>query len=956
MSDDPQRIKKANDVLSVADSLDMDYPAVCLMRGWAEYLSAKQLTSTWFDHALSKGLVLGAVGLALLYIHRPLKNDAKKNPVPYLAGALHESVCPPGVWTALATALYRDGALDNARRVARRAVRANRTCSPAARREPLYILAVIEMAARSNPDDVALCVAEAYKLGAHTDARVLCLIANLHFAGGDFERAHAFATSALQYVDKLPVSVGTAFSSVREQVRAEALSHLARALMHMRRPEEALDALETIRTIYEKHTDIPVNPGVLLRLGLLRLASERKDDEHVAQQCLERVLKMTNDRCAVALRALGVLLGRRILMSPKRGRHRNSESHTRALELLKKGIASGEDGRNDSTAQLVYAGLVEEYDPKRAMIAYRQAVRSMQERGEHIDVEVWNNYSALLARLGEVDEAENMFDNIPEDLIKDSTTLLYNRARLAEMAGNVDLAKSMYRDFDQNATQYQEARVRLAILLMNESGGVKEAEEILKEAIEHNKTRAPAAVYLSNLYSKERKFQEAQTVLEQNRQQGDYLELALAGFMHRFLSSLELDRRDRFLTKHIGQPLMNMLKRNGHNAVAANGVGVCFAEWKQYADARDAFNAANCGANAETVSRINLAHTLVILGQKELADSATFTGKPSKRAVNNASVSFKKAANLYGDALEKMEMKGSREEMGQYFELMLYVAWAHAESENYTESVKYLKKLAHLLPRNHVVWFNLALMLFENAEKMAGEGASIEEMERASLEFEASRAAIVRASHTAVFKSVDGVANIRLKRDYISATDRYIWSRTRKHDLNVVNKKMQKEEDDEKRRQREQRFREFQEREERKKQMAEELKRKKEEELQKAFLQSQQRIRENNEKDLEYQRQQEEKKRKMEFDDEEVVYEDDADVKPTKKRRRKKMRVEEDEDDDDGGSKAKRKRAVKRAPDDSGSEYSSAEEGDGAGGAESPSKRPRFSLGRAGEPENGSPS
>lgn len=936
ISDDENKIQKANDVLSTADALDMDYPAVWLMHGWADYFSAKQLSSTWFDHALSKGLVLGAVGLALLYINRPVKSDARKNPVSFLAGALRQSVCPPGVWTALATALYREGSLENARSVARRAVRANRLCQLPARREPLYILAIINLAALANVEDIALCAAEAYQLGGHRDARVLTLIAQLHFGGGDFETAQSFARRALDCVDLLPTRIGSTFTAVREQVRADALWQLARALMHLRRPHDAVAALESIKHIYDTNSDATVNPGVLLRLGLLKLASEQKDDEPIAQQCLERVLKISNDRCPIAQRALGVLLGRRVLVAVKKGKHRAGDTHTRALELLKKGLESGEEGRNDSTAQLVYAALIEEHQPKRALSAYRQAVETMEKRNEqHVDVEVLNNFAALLARTGNFEEAKEVMAKINDDAIRNSPTLLYNRARLAEMVGDTQKALRMYREFDPSAPQHMEARLRLGIVLMNEKDTVQEAEEILKQAVEHPKTKATAAIYLSKLYSNQKIFKKAQVVLEQNRQQGDYMELALSSFMHRFLSVLEADRRNRFLTNHIGQPLVSMLKRNSRNASAANGVGVYFAEWKRYGEARDAFTMANCGANPETIARINLAHTHVLVGQKEIAESANFTGKPSGRAMANARGGYEQAAKLYSDALGTMKLTGSQDNLKEYCELLLYLAWAQAEGGKYSESVKHLKKLVHLMPKSHVLWFNLSLMLFESAGKRSRPGARMQELEAASLEYEGSRAASARAHLLTSSRHLDELTNSRIGREAIRHFERYLRSKAKKHEVNLVNSKNEAEEEEERQRKREDEMREMQKREEEKKQMEDDDRRKKEEELRKSFMDSQkkQKMFEENYQVLLSQR----KRKKVEDDEEEIIYEEGEAV-PTAPKRKKRRKAELEYDEGDKPKKRKGKRPIE----DSGSEYSSG--ADVNNGGERESKKARFST------------
>jgi len=69
---------------------------------------------------------------------------------------------------------------------------------------------------------------------------------------------------------------------------------------------------------------------------MLKLATGRKEDEKIAQECLEKVLKNTVERSYPAMRALGYLLGRRYLLTMRKGKPRGGDLYRRATELLKR--------------------------------------------------------------------------------------------------------------------------------------------------------------------------------------------------------------------------------------------------------------------------------------------------------------------------------------------------------------------------------------------------------------------------------------------------------------------------------------------------------------------------------------------------------------------------------------------------------------------------------------------
>lgn len=922
-----KHLRAAADVFSRADTLNMDYPAIWASRGWSEFHAGKSLTSTWLDNAMENGLMLGAIGLAALYLNRPTKLDPKKDPVSLLVSALRAKCCPPGVWTALGYALYKEGRISLARTVAVRAISALRNALDHEKREAFYLLALVESASKKEDalNSMSIALAEAYHLNGQKDSRILSLIAHTFFSAGDFKRAESFAKRALDAVEEAPgASFGSMFGGLQASAKAEALFQLARAQHHLGRTDEAIFGLESVKTLSESDTaPLKVNPGVLLRLGLLKVAGERREDEQIAQECLERVLKTSGERCGIAKRALGVLLGRKLLVGLKRGRPLGGETFDKAVELLKHGLDDEPEGKKDVPAQLVYAALVEEFYPKKCLIAYRQAIATLEEQGEKIDPEIWNNFSSILARLGHVDEACEATAKIDDPYADSCPAVLYNRGRLAELRGRYDEAESIYRSFKPESSHYTEASIRLAVLLMRDKEGMKEAEELLQNAKDTRKSKACAVMYLSRLHEAKREFGKAQKVLEANRFDNDYLSLAFSSFMHRFLSALDEDRRSRFLTNHIGQPLVSLLKRNERNMAAANGVGVYFAEWKLYTEAREAFSNVGSGPKPDHDSRINLAHTNVLRGQRELRDSAKYTGRPSRRAINNASGSFEQAIKLYSEALEVSSLTGNNmKSFTSYCELLLYLGWAQFEARKFEQCIVTLKKLVHLMPTNGVAWFNLGHALFESATERVRTGTTrLKDLEIATREYEGSKMALNRSGHLLRGRE-DEFARATVSRADVANFERYVRQRAKKHDVNVLNAKTKAEDEAEQQRQRLADLKRDQEKEKQQREELEKERIKKEQQLREAFEASIRKKKQYEEQNLLIQ----EQRRKKQNEDEDSSYEEETSGAPQKRGKRKKKEEDFIVDDDavDMEENPPKRRAVgrRRVADGSGSEYS----------------------------------
>eukprot|EP00177_Eucheuma_denticulatum_P003063 GFKZ01005520.1.p1 GENE.GFKZ01005520.1~~GFKZ01005520.1.p1 ORF type:complete len:1115 (-),score=231.88 GFKZ01005520.1:3801-7145(-) len=970
-----ERLRKAADVFSRADKIDLDDPSIWAARGWAEFHAGKSSAMSWFDNAKDKALVLGSMGLAALHLHRG-KGEGKRDVVSLLVSALRTNICPGGVWTGLAYALFKEGRLKAARNVARRAVKAVAGAKNE-RLEALYLVALVEDADKESGsvEHMVAALREAYiGCGGDRDPRILALIAELHFFGGDFVTAERMAKKALDICESgsFGVSIGGIFAGIRAGIKQTALFQLARAQHHLGKIDEAVQGFEEIKRMADSPEgvsakinssvgapkDESVNTGAFLRLGLLKLSTSRKEDEPMAQECLEKVVKESHDRCGIAMRALGVLLGRKVLLGLKRGRPRGGEMYQRAVSLLKKGLAEDENAKKDIPAQLVYGSLVEDVSPQIALNAYREAVKALEEESSPVDPEIWNNMASLLARLGHIAEAKDIVSTkIDRSFAADCKTVDYNEGRLAEMDGDVAKAEQIFRGMRKGHPHYYEAITRIAIMAMGDEKRADEAESLLKEAMDSPTTKSVAAAVLSTLYTSQKRFKQAQEVLETNRHDGDYLALSFSSFMHRFLDSLDQDRKARFLVNHIGTPLISILRRSKRNSFAANGVGVYFAESKMMSEARDAFTAAGAGPFTTKTAKVNLAHTQVHLGHRAISDSARVTGRPSQNVVSSTRAMFEQADKLYRDALEATPLVGEKSEFNSHCELLLYTAWGQFEAREFREAADILIKLTHLAPMSPVAWFNLGQSLLESATvRVANASNVLEEMQLAKDEFEGSRHAFLKSMMLSREQN-DPISRSRVDRKVAYGLERYVRQQGKSHDVKLRNAILAEEEREEKRNESLEILRKRKERDAKLEREAQAARLKKEEELRKAFEESK----------MKKEKYEEEYERELQMKSEDALADeddmDDAAAAPTpQKKSKSKRRKRESQGENEKPAKKERKaqKLVKKESNDSGSEYSDVGEnnsvedhdaklssGDGFDGEEGASRQPkrrRFSV------------
>jgi tetratricopeptide (TPR) repeat protein len=888
-ADRPDLLRKAADVVSRADVIDPEQPAVWTAKGAAEAASDRAPNAkTWFENAHQNGSVPAALGLAAVCLNGTV--DAAPEPhraTALLTNALHSAPCPAGAWTGLGHALFRSGNFKAARPVLRRAVKAAQSAPPAERLEALYALARVESAIEPTPaslENALAALREAYvHCGGHSDPRVLTLLAEIYFLAGNSESAKHFALRAVATADALPSIFGTSevlspAATLRRIIRSLARFELARARLDLGEADQAMRDLETVKALVDESRTIvtaagaagasasgplsnsaiagtsqppvvaaaastattgaasavasvgtAINPGLYLRLGLLKLSTGNPEDVAVAEDCLSKVL-VQHERCAVAMRSLGIIIGRRVIDAFPVGRLRGGDQYRRAKDLLKKGIAADDEGRRDITAMLVYSALVEETDPGIALVMHERVVAILESEslsdddddskaddkmaiGDNDDdgarkheekkscsvpLEVYSNMASLLARLGRVAEARKLVgERIDPSAIQTNVVLTYNRARLAEMDNDYDAAIAGYDAILEKNPSYHIARIRLGYIAVNRDRNFERGEALYKEVVASKSSASMiAAGFLNQLYIATKNPKAQQQLLEVNRSVSDYMSLAFAQFMHSHLAGLgSTDRRHRFLLDHIAAPLQQILKHNKRNAFAANGVGVYFAENGMMAEAREAFSAAGSGAEVAKSARVNLAHSTIALA-KAAVRAKNDKGAPGVRYttanVPTARGLCEQAEKLYSDAhdMSAREIGQDKGTVYERLELLLYRANAKFEVGAYRSAADLLEKIVHLAPDSAPCWFNLGQVLRECAgERVLHNNKNLDEMLKAKSELEACRTSFMKALQLDIKckSSTDPVTRTRIDRKFLDNHLKFIQQVIRSHEVSLVN-------------------------------------------------------------------------------------------------------------------------------------------------------------------------
>lgn len=932
-------LDKAKSCIQRADKIDVDEPSIWVVRAWMELALGKTANAKeWFDNAHNKNFPLGSLGLAALLLNQPRDtkdSSAKNDPVTIIIHALRTGACPPAAWTVLGHALYRDRRYKEARDVARRALTSVAKGPYQERLEALYLIALVEAAERTanGIENMSAALREAYvSCGGQNDPRILSLLAEMYFNGGDFDSAAKFAGQAVVKSDALSSIKAGMYASVKRDLVISALFQHGRALHHLGNLDHALEVFDRVKGILDtpEGANIIVNPGFYFRLGMLKLSTGRKEDEKVAYSCLEKVLKNTVDRTFAAMRAMGFLLGRRFLLNMKRGKPRGGELFKRATELLKTGLADAA-GADDIPAQLIYASLMEESHPDDSLKCYEKAIKAAEKQEIELDVEVWVNYAAMLTRKDKVEEAKKLVEEkVPEG--DECSTVWYNKGRLSEILREEEDAVTFFKKIQESEPHYAEAQVRLGVIALNR-GNVEQAEGMLKAALKTNSTRAVAAAHLANLYGSQADNKKAQAVLEQHRSDCDYLSLAFSKFIYKWLPSNDEDRRWRFLTNHIAAPVFSLLKRSKHNSYAANAAGLFFTEMKEIDNARDAYTAAGTQKANSTAARLNLAHTEVVKGRKMSQNLYNHIGQVNKAKVAGAKTQFEKAEQLYKKYVESGESHTSAEAFHNFVEATHYLGCSQYEARDFQAARKNFSKVLRHEACSWATWYNLGITLFECAQdRIRNHKKILQEMLDAKQEFQLAQRSLKMADQLGrQARGRDPVTNTRPDRDLYGLWYQFIKQEVKRHHVNIVNARTETEDRIKKEEEREAHMAKVMRERAQALRAKEDKEREEREAVQRAAQEAAEKLRMIEKRNAEEQAAKERREKDDDIiDDDEIV--EGEQPRQEKKQRKRKRKVEADVESDEEnttkrkkatGPRPKRKRVVQKVADESSDEYAS---------------------------------
>ena len=531
---------------------------------------------------------------------------------------------------------------------------------------------------------------------------------------------------------------------------------------------------------------------------------------------------------------------------------------------------------------------------------YESVVKCAEEKEIQLDVEVWVNMASILARMGKSEKAEELMEQkVPKG--DECPTVWYNKGRLAEILSEEDEAVTNFKKIAEGEHHYNEAKVRLAVIAANR-GNSETAEGLLKDAMSDPITRPVAAAHLANLYGERLENKMAQDVLEQHRRDCDYLTLSFTKFIFKWLPPKSNDdRRWRFLCDHIGAPVLNVLKRNKHNAFASNAAGLFFTEVKELKNARDAFTAAGTAAKEKSqAARINLGHIEVIKGRELLNNSLDNTGRVNMAIIAGAKSQFEKAERLYDGAMRTSEPHASNEAFQEHIEVTHYLGCAQYYARDFQKARRTFQKVVRHEPGSWHAWYNMSLSLYEcSAYRVQEYPKSLDHMLEAKKELTMAQRTMKMSSVMSMGKSKDPLVGTRPDHRAVGEWYQFIKQELKRHEVNIVNARNHEEDRKKKEVDRIAKMEAFEKEQEEKTLRERRAKEEAHEQMQRAAAQAAARL-------VEYERQEEierEKKRRKEEGD---IIDTDEDEEPrpsqgSSKKRKKQSKKVVDEDDDDGG-------------------------------------------------------
>ncbi|KAJ3118806.1 protein required for normal CLN1 and CLN2 G1 cyclin expression [Phlyctochytrium bullatum] len=230
------------------------------------------------------------------------------------------------------------------------------------------------------------------------------------------------------------------------------------------------------------------------------------------------------------------------------------------------------------------------------LAGYLNAIKLYENDAKTIPPEVLNNLGILhFLDDGNIERARSFLQRgleITSDKDGCALSIHYNLARLAEEAGDYEIAESTYRDISLNHPAYTDCTLRLASLMISQ-GKIEEARNSIKKLIAVDQSHVVAHLLLGYSYyedkSQKANLREARRTFEEVLQTMNKNEpYALCAVGNINLVFAKLDPKNRELhNRRAFEFYDKALRLDPKNLYAAAGIGIGLAEVNRLGQARD---------------------------------------------------------------------------------------------------------------------------------------------------------------------------------------------------------------------------------------------------------------------------------------------------------------------------------------------------------------------------------
>lgn len=521
-----------------------------------------------------------------------------------------------------------------------------------------------------------------------TDATVLCHLANHFFFKKDYAKATSLAHSALHH-------------STDDERRADA-SYMLGKIQHAQ--AMYMDAFMSYSEA------VKLNPNLMLaQLGLGQVCLQRGDLASAAD-CFDRVVTLKKGQQGGVGAGTGGSGGGSALEIKDAefwamlGMTRLCATGGSAAEALMKTAISL--GARSFDLFVSYATLHETKNVQEALKAY-DAARAIDATRFASTPELLNNYAVMLHQMDRLSEASAGLAEARARASPNSELfqlIRFNEARLLEDVGRLTEAEGIYKELAQANPNDVGVHLRLGIICARR-GQHSDASEHYKEAIGIKESEVDAWILLASNHMRIRALTPARKAYERILKQHDRHEVfSLTALGNIYVEIGRHERRPAAVRENMRRSLeffIKALQLQPNNYVAANGVGVVFAELGRYKEAKDIFLQTRQAAPVSFVdATMNLAHCFVELGQHAAAIHAYES----------------LVSRLHGHRLAAL------------FLFLARASYVQAKGERdpsvFRKAIEYLERAQKLLPDDPPVRFNLALCQQEVAAVLLKRGVA----------------------------------------------------------------------------------------------------------------------------------------------------------------------------------------------------------------------------------------